>query len=250
MTAGREHYSYSYYADPATASRFDQRRFGGPIGELVAAQQAAVLTEFAGPLPGRIILDVGTGTGRAALLLAAGGATVTGIDASDQMLAVARQRAEEQGTRVVFRHGDAHAIEFADRAFDVVVCLRVLMHTPQWRRCIAELCRVSRGIVVFDYPSVRSAAAIQSMARAVLHRAGVKNEPYRVFADREIDAALAASGFRPVRRHRHFVLPIAVHKTIGSRAFTQTSESVLDRLGLLRLFGSPVTLLAERCERS
>jgi 2-polyprenyl-3-methyl-5-hydroxy-6-metoxy-1,4-benzoquinol methylase len=245
----REHYSYTYYADPTTASRFDQRRFGGPIGERVAADQAAVLAEFVGPVAGRSILDVGTGTGRAALLLARDGARVTGIDASEQMLSVARQRAAEEHLAIDFRSGDAHEIPFADRAFDVAISLRVLMHTPDWQRAIAELCRVSDR-VVFDYPSARSAALLQSLARAAVHRLGARTEPYRVFSDGAIDRTLTAAGFRVVTRHRQFVLPIAVHKAIGSRSFTDVSERLLKRAGLLALAGSPVTLLAERCARS
>jgi len=251
VTSGRrEHYSYTYYADPTTATSFDERRFGGPIGELVAADQAAVLADFVGPLSGRSILDVGTGTGRAALLLARGGARVTGIDASEPMLAVARQRAVQDNLMVEFRCGDAHALAFPDGAFDVAISLRVLMHTPDWRRAIAELCRVSRDRVVFDYPSARSAALVQSVARGALHRLGARTEPYRVFTDGAIDRAIAGAGFRVVARHRQFVLPIAVHKAIGSRAFTDASERLLKRTGLLALAGSPVTLLAERCARS
>ena len=40
MTERRDHYSYTYYADAANAQSFDARRFGGPIGDLVAAGQA------------------------------------------------------------------------------------------------------------------------------------------------------------------------------------------------------------------
>ena len=49
------------------ADRFEQVRFGGPIGALLAETQERVLVDFAGPLEGRAVLDVGTGTGRAAL---------------------------------------------------------------------------------------------------------------------------------------------------------------------------------------
>ena len=71
-----DHYSYTVYADPATARTFDDRRFGGPIGELVAGTQARVITNMVGRISERPILDVGTGTGRAALLFARGGARV------------------------------------------------------------------------------------------------------------------------------------------------------------------------------
>jgi hypothetical protein len=43
------------------------------------------------------------------------------------------------------------------------------------------------------------------------------------------------------------VLPIALHKAIGSQRFTIKLERMLDRLGLLKLFGSPITVVAERC---
>ena len=88
-----EHYSYSVYADPAMAEAFDTLRFSGPIGRLVAESQELVIARFLAPLPGRSVLDVGTGTGRAALALAARGADVTGVDASAEMLAVAERRA-------------------------------------------------------------------------------------------------------------------------------------------------------------
>lgn len=252
MTAppSREHYSYAVYADPATAGSFDSRRFSGPIGELIAESQANVLASFIGTIRGRLILDVGTGTGRAALWLAQSGAEVTGVDASEEMLAVARKRAAEQGAGVRFLTGDAHALEFPNRSFDVVVSLRVIMHSPEWPRSVAELCRVANNLVVLDYPSKSSMALLQSLVRRVVHRFGARTEPYRVFSDRDIADALGRSGFRVRSLHRQFVLPIALHKAVGSRAWTVRLESALDRLGLLKRFGSPVTLVAERCVTS
>lgn len=244
--AAHDHYSYTHYADEATAARFDERRFGGPVGELVAEAQARVLAGFVGRLPGRTIIDVGTGTGRAALVLARGGARVTGVDASQEMLAVARQRAAAEGTAVAFAVGDAHKLDFADRAFDVAICLRVLMHAPDWKRCVAELCRVSSQLVILDYPSARSAAALESAARRVWAHVGGRTEAYRVLTDDAVAEALGRSGFRVRSVHRQFVAPIAFHKAIGSRAFTVRLEGVLERVGLLSHLGSPVTLVAER----
>jgi ubiquinone/menaquinone biosynthesis C-methylase UbiE len=246
-SAHRDHYSYAVYADPDTARSFDSRRFGGPIGALVASKEAAVLERFAGDLRGRSLLDVGTGTGRAALLCSRKGARVTAVDASAEMLAIARQRAADAGAAITFATGDAHALDFGDRAFDVVVSLRVLMHAVRWRVCISELCRVSGSLVIFDYPAACSSALVQSVTRRALHRVGMRTEPYRVFADREIRSAVEGSGFRIRALHRQFVLPIAFHKAVGSRRLTEVSEAVLERAGLLSLVGSPVTIVAERC---
>jgi ubiquinone/menaquinone biosynthesis C-methylase UbiE len=244
---GDDHYSYTLYADPATARTFDDRRFGGPIGALVAGTQARVLTNMIGRIHDRPILDVGTGTGRAALLLARGGARVTGVDASEQMLAIARQRAAEDGVQATFQIGDAHDLQFPDRAFDVAVSLRVLMHTPEWRGCIAELCRVADRLVVVDYPSATSVALLESTTRRLLHAAGMRTEPYHVFTHGTIAAAFDRCGFRIRSAHRQFVLPIALHKAVGSQRLTEAIEGLLDRAHLLKIVGSPVTVVAERC---
>jgi len=244
----RDHYSYSAYADPAMARSFEERRFGGPIGEYVAATQARVLANMVGRIQDRDVLDVGTGTGRAAFILALGGAKVTAVDASEEMLAIARQRAAEQSlTTIKFKRGDAHALDFADRSFDAVVSFRMLMHTPQWKRCVAELCRVAERLVIVDYPSATSVALFESLTRRLTHAMGAKTEPYRVFTHGAITGAFDRNGFRIRSVHRQFVLPIALHKAIGSRRFTRSTERLLDHAGLLKPFGSPVTLVAERC---
>ena len=162
------------------------------------------------------------------------------------MLEVARQRAAEQMVKVHFLRGDAHALDFKDRSFDVVVCLRVLMHAPDWRRCLSEMCRVADRLVIFDYPSAGSAALAQSLTRRMFNAVGGRTEAYRVFREATIGTAISDLQFRTRSVHRQFVMPIQLHKMIGSRRFTTRSEHLLDRLGLLRLLGSPVTVCAER----
>ncbi len=107
-----DHYSYSVYADPAMAESFEGLRFSGPIGRLIAESQERVLAAFLAPVKGRTVLDVGTGTGRAAIALARRGASVTGVDASKEMLDVARVRATEAHVTVTFASGDAHGLAF------------------------------------------------------------------------------------------------------------------------------------------
>jgi len=121
-----------------------------------------------------------------------------------------------------------------------------LMHTPDWRQSLAELCRAARHRVILDYPARSSAAALQSIARRVAHSFGARVEAYRVFSHSEVRDALMANGFRIAGTHKQFVLPIAFHKQLGSAAATARVEGALDRLGLRGMFGSPVTLVAER----
>ncbi len=247
FTKSVNHYSYSAYADPAMAASFDSKRFGGPIGQILLADQERVLAAFLGDVSNRRVLDMATGTGRAALALARRGARVTGVDASAEMLNVARARAADAALAIEFAEGDAHALAYPDSAFDAVVCLRMLMHVPDWRTALSELCRVSGNQLVFDYPALGSTAAVQAVWRRAALSLGRHVEAYRVFRHRDIARELKRHGFRVTAVHKQFVFPIALHKAVGSAAVTRGIEGMLARVGMLRLAGSPVTIAAKRC---
>lgn len=78
------------------------------------------------------VLDVGTGTGRLALVMAQQGAQVTGLDLSESMLAVARRKLalENLDRNVKFVQGSAHSLPFDENTFDLVTCTGVLGHVP------------------------------------------------------------------------------------------------------------------------
>jgi SAM-dependent methyltransferase len=73
--------------------------------------------------PGMRVLDLGTGTGTVARMLAEAGAEVLGIDPAPGQVAAARQLAEEEGLRdrARFEEGLAERTGQADAAFDLVV---------------------------------------------------------------------------------------------------------------------------------
>ena len=204
------------------------------------------MLDFVGDLHEKTVLDVGTGTGRVALALASHGAQVTGVDASSEMLKVARTRLAAAKMDVTFLPGDAHSLAFPDQSFDIAVSMRMLMHTIDWQRCLSELCRVSHRRMVFDYPPTWSAPALQVGMRRAAKLAGRSVETYRVISTAAVRSVLTANGFDVVKSHRQFVLPIAFHKLIGSRAFTEGVEKILAAIGLSRAFGAPVTIAAER----
>jgi 2-polyprenyl-3-methyl-5-hydroxy-6-metoxy-1,4-benzoquinol methylase len=241
-----DHYSYSHYASRDVASGFDALRFGGPVGRFLLESQEQFLLRALAPLAGKTIADVGAGTGRASIGLARAGAVVTGLDASAEMLEVARERARAAGVAVTFDVADAHALPLGSQSVDAAVCLRVVMHTIDWQRVVAELCRVSRETVILDFPSVRSFAAVESRWRRRQAAAGRPVEAYRVLDVKDVSAALEGHGFRVVTVDRQFVLPINLHKRLGSLALTRSLEAGLAAVGLLRVFGSPVTVVARR----
>jgi 2-polyprenyl-6-hydroxyphenyl methylase/3-demethylubiquinone-9 3-methyltransferase len=77
------------------------------------------------PLEGKTALDVGCGAGLLAEPLARLGATVTGIDAAPELIAVAREHAAAMRLEIDYRAGDVHELE---GQFDLVTCMEVIEH--------------------------------------------------------------------------------------------------------------------------
>jgi SAM-dependent methyltransferase len=97
--------------------------------------------------PGQRLLDVGCGLGDVAIALAEDvgpSGSVVGVDASETMLAVARERSAPVGTSIDFRLGDAQALAFGDGSMDACRSERALQWVPDARRGLAEMVRVLR----------------------------------------------------------------------------------------------------------
>ena len=103
-----------------------------------ARQAWAQAWSSAMPAPPAAVLDVGTGTGFAALLLADLGHQVTGIDLAPGMLAAARARTAGMTNPPVFQLGDAVAPPFAEASFDVVASRYLLWTLREPQRALAN----------------------------------------------------------------------------------------------------------------
>jgi SAM-dependent methyltransferase len=99
------------------------------------------------------VLEVAVGTGLN-LPFYRSGVTITGVDLSPGMLAVARDRAKALGLEADLRVGNAEALEFGDASFDTVLCTISLCNIPDHRAAIAEMYRVLRPggrLVLLDH---------------------------------------------------------------------------------------------------
>ncbi len=86
------------------------------------------------------VLEVAVGTGRSLPFYTAA-SSLTGIDLSPEMLAVARRRAEARGLPVDLREGDAAALPVEDASYDTVLCALSLCTIPDATAAVAEMKR-------------------------------------------------------------------------------------------------------------
>ena len=94
---------------------------------------------------GERILDVACGTGivaRTAALHTGNGSTITGIDLNEQMLSVARIVSSNLDVKIKWQQGDAAALPYADKSFDIVFCQQAMQFFPDPPAVLHEMYRV------------------------------------------------------------------------------------------------------------
>lgn len=115
---------------------WDRGRYEETAKELFPAAEHVV--QRAGIEGGQAVLDLGTGSGNAALLAAQAGAQVTAVDPSPRLLEVARERV---GTGR-FELAKAEDLPFDDASFDRVLSLFAVIFAEQPERAATEILRV------------------------------------------------------------------------------------------------------------
>jgi len=104
----------------------------------------AELVRFSGVASGQRVLDVGAGSGNAAIPAALTGATVVASDLTPELFTAGRAAAEAAGAAVEWMEADAEDLPFADGSFDVVLSCVGAMFAPHHQVVADELLRVCR----------------------------------------------------------------------------------------------------------
>ena len=90
-----------------------------PLGHFIDMVEHDILGKVAQPRSGEIAVDLGCGTGAYSVWLQEQGLSVTGVDLSEKMLAVARRKASD---RVKFIRADLSHLPFPSGQFDFAIC--------------------------------------------------------------------------------------------------------------------------------
>jgi ubiquinone/menaquinone biosynthesis C-methylase UbiE len=166
------------------------------------------LVEYAAPKPGMMVLDLASGTGEPAISLAmrvGAQGQVTALDLSDDLLAIARGRAQDRGlNNFVTQQADAHALPFGDNSFDLATSRFGVMFFHDVGLALRELRRVLRtearacfaawGPV--DQPYWKSTMGVvhKHVGGPLLQAGGP--DPFRFAAPGSLSEVLWEAGFR------------------------------------------------------
>lgn len=141
------------------------------------------------------LLDIGCGSGIFCHVATERGARVSGLDASESMLDIARRRVP-QGD---FRVGDMEALPYDDEAFDVVTAFNSLQFAAEPVNALREARRLVRpqgkvAIGVFSQPEQTESVAIFAAVDALLPRSTTSAKPVSLSAEGAMEALIAEAG--------------------------------------------------------
>ena len=104
------------------------------------------------PLEGKTALDVGCGAGLLAEPLVRLGAKVTGLDASPEVISVARDHAAAVGLEIDYRVGDIQELQ---GQFDLITCMEVVEHVADPAAFIRALANrlAANGLLIMSTPN-------------------------------------------------------------------------------------------------
>ncbi|MFF8399081.1 class I SAM-dependent methyltransferase [Streptomyces sp. NPDC016172] len=110
----------------------------------VIPELGAILVEASGVRSGQRVLDVGAGSGNAAIPAALAGADVVASDLTPELFEAGRRAAEKQNAHLAWQEADAEALPFGDAEFDTVLSCVGVMFAPHHQQAADELVRVCR----------------------------------------------------------------------------------------------------------
>ena len=233
----------SIYLERSCAEEYDKDRFDGAFGRFLQHHEVETFLSLLDGSRGKV-LDVGAGTGKLSFPLLRQSRQVISVDASSEMLRIAGMKGKKDGAVLTPVVCDAHRLCFRDDAFECVISSRVLMHLADWQMALSELCRVTRRVVVVDFPPMQSFAGLDSLFKMFGRFFLSDTKPYRSLSIRKVTKELKEHHFRVIAIKKHFFLPIIFHRLLNRPRVSLALERVCRVLGLIEFLGAPVTLAA------
>jgi SAM-dependent methyltransferase len=142
---------------------------------------AEVVVEEALISGGETVIDVGCGTGNAALLAAEAGAQAIGIDPSERLIEVAAAAAERRGLDAEFVVGEAAPLPVETAEADIALSVFGVIFAPDPQAAAAEMSRATKSdgriLIAAWIPEGPISGAVQIIRETMADITGQESEP-------------------------------------------------------------------------
>jgi len=167
-----------------------------------------------GPVAGKLVMEIGAGSGRDLIELARMGATGIVLDYSPASLALVRQQAVAQGVPVLLVQADATRMPFRDGAIDISFHQGLLEHFRDPRPLLAENARITRsgGRVLVDVPQTFHLYTVMKKLLILVNRwfAGWETQ----FTVPQLERLVRESGLEVTRSYGDWMVPGLAYRVL------------------------------------
>jgi SAM-dependent methyltransferase len=167
-----------------------------------------------GPVQGRLVMEIGAGSGRDLIELARLGARGVVLDYSPASLAIVRDKARALGVPVMLVRADATRMPFRDGAIDVSFHQGLLEHFRDPMPLLRENARVTRagGRVVVDVPQTFHPYTVMKQVLIACNAwfAGWETQ----FTPSELERRCRESGLEVVRTYGDWMVPGLAYRVV------------------------------------
>ena len=224
-------------ADQETSSDKYATRFSGKIGQWFLQIQSQKVLDCLASCNIKTVLEIGGGHGQLVNTYLKLNIQPT-IYSSDPICASRVQYYIDKG-QIKFETGNLIKLPYPDKFFDAVVSIRLLAHCPPWDQLISEMCRVSKNIVIVDYPPLESFNVLYDFLYNIKAKFEGTTRPFTIFKNATIRNAFNNYGFKLYKNLPQFFMPMVVYRKLKSVPLAKLIETICSVLLLTKFLGSP-----------
>ena len=233
-----------FYPDLHSSTEEYAARFSGATGDWLIDAQTRALLSLVAPRNPDSIVDIGGGHSQCLVPLIQHGFKPHLYASSSEALGVSSSLVSSNRVAALF--GSLETLAISDQQYQSVISFRILSHMQDWRKFIAELCRISAQDVTIDYATYKS---FNLLAGALFHLKKLiegNTRHFLTFWDSELDAEFAKHGFKRAGDVRLLFWPLGLHRALKNVKLSSRLELFADLAYLRNALGSPVVARFER----
>ncbi len=234
----------SEQADIETATEDYATRFSGKIGEYFLKTQEEITLKLLEKENVKTVLDVGGGHAQLAVPLVNKGydVTVTGSDVS------CRNRLDKFLPEDSFKFKECSflSLPYPGNSFDAVIAFRLVMHEKNWEILIKEMCRVTKNVIIIDFPDIYSFNILNRLFFKAKKSFEKNTRTFKTFKRTELMNEFKKYGYTQFNFRPQYFFPMVLHRVLKNVTLSKGFEFVSGILGLKYMFGTPVIMKVKK----